>query len=59
MRIFKYIIMNVFVHQCGGSIMGEIISYGYSGRTYGAIESNLDYLGLKKKPLWLFGRKHV
>lgn len=39
--------------------MGEIISYGYSGRTYGAIESNLDYLGLKKKPLWLFGRKHV
>lgn len=27
------------------------------GRTYGAIESRLDYLGLKKKPFWLFGRK--
>ena len=29
------------------------------GRTYGAIESRLDYLGLKKKPSWLFGRKRV
>lgn len=29
------------------------------GRTYGAIESRLDYLGLKKKPFWLFGRKRV
>ena len=27
------------------------------GRTYGAIESRLDHLGLKKKPFWLFGRK--
>lgn len=27
------------------------------GRTYRAIESRLDYLGLKKKPFWLFGRK--
>ena len=26
------------------------------GRTYGAIESRLDHLGLKKKPFWLFGR---
>lgn len=24
------------------------------GRTYGAIESRLDHLGLKKKPFWLF-----
>ena len=29
------------------------------GRTYGAIESRLDHLGLKKKPFWLFGRKRV
>ena len=28
------------------------------GRTYGAIESRLDYLGLKRKPFWLFGKKH-
>lgn len=27
------------------------------GRTYGAIESRLDHLGLKNKPFWLFGRK--
>ena len=27
------------------------------GRTYGAIESRLDLLGLKRKPFWLFGRK--
>ena len=27
------------------------------GRTYGAIESRLDRLGLKKKPFWLFGHK--
>ena len=27
------------------------------GRTYGAIESRLDHLGIKKKPFWLFGRK--
>lgn len=27
------------------------------GRTYGAIESRLDHLGLKKKPFWLF--KHL
>lgn len=27
------------------------------GRTYGAIESRLDHLGLKRKPFWLFGRK--
>ena len=27
------------------------------GRTYKAIESRLDHLGLKKKPFWLFGRK--
>ena len=27
------------------------------GRTYGAIESRLDHLGLKKKPFWLFGYK--
>lgn len=26
------------------------------GRTYGAIESRLDHLGLKKKPFWLFRR---
>ena len=28
------------------------------GRSYGAIESRLDHLGLKKKPFWLFGRKN-
>ena len=27
------------------------------GRSYLAIESRLDHLGLKKKPFWLFGRK--
>lgn len=27
------------------------------GRTYTAIESRLDHLGLKKKPFWLFRRK--
>ena len=27
------------------------------GRTYGAIESRLEHLGLKKKPFWLFRRK--
>lgn len=27
------------------------------GRTYGAIESRLDYLGLKKKPFWIFKSK--
>ena len=27
------------------------------GRTYRAIESRLDHLGLKKKPFWLFRRK--
>lgn len=27
------------------------------GRTYGAIESRLEHLGLKKKPFWLFKRK--
>ena len=27
------------------------------GRTYGAIESRLDHLGLMKKPFWLFRRK--
>ena len=27
------------------------------GRTYGAIESRFDHLGLKKKPFWLFKRK--
>ena len=27
------------------------------GRTYGAIESRLDHLGLKKKPFWLFRRR--
>lgn len=27
------------------------------GRTYGAIESRLNHLGLKKKPFWLFRRK--
>ena len=27
------------------------------GRTYKAIESRLDHLGLKKKPFWLFARK--
>ena len=29
------------------------------GRTYKAIESRLDYLGLKKKPFWLFTRKRT
>lgn len=29
------------------------------GRTYKAIESRLDRLGLKKKPFWLFGRKRT
>lgn len=29
------------------------------GRTYKAIESRLDHLGLKKKPFWLFGRKRI
>ena len=28
------------------------------GRTYGAIESRLDHLGLKKKPFWFFKRKN-
>ena len=28
------------------------------GRSYGAIESRLDHLELKKKPFWLFGRKN-
>ena len=28
------------------------------GRTYGAIESRLAYLGLKKKPFWLFRKKN-
>lgn len=28
------------------------------GRTYGAIESRLAYLGLKKKPFWLFKKKN-
>ena len=27
------------------------------GRTYGAIESRLDHLGLKKRPFWLFKKK--
>ena len=27
------------------------------GRSYGAIESRLDHLGLKKKPFWCFGKK--
>ena len=27
------------------------------GRSYGAIESRLDYLGIKKKPFWLFKKK--
>lgn len=27
------------------------------GRTYGAIESRLEHLGLKKKPFWLFKKK--
>lgn len=27
------------------------------GRTYGAIESRLDLLGLKKKPFWIFKSK--
>ena len=27
------------------------------GRTYGAIESRLEHLGLKKKPFWLFRPK--
>jgi hypothetical protein len=29
------------------------------GRTYKAIESRLDYLGLKKKPFWMFARKRT
>lgn len=29
------------------------------GRTSGAIESRLDHLGLRKKPFWLFGHKHI
>ena len=29
------------------------------GRTYGAIESRLDHLGLKKKPFWIFKNKKV
>lgn len=29
------------------------------GRSYGAIESRLDYLGLKKKPFWLFRKKNI
>ena len=29
------------------------------GRTYNAIESRLDLLGLKKKPFWLFSRKRT
>lgn len=28
------------------------------GRTYGAIESRLEHLGLKKKPFWLFRRQN-
>ena len=28
------------------------------GRSYGAIESRLDKLGLKRKPFWLFRRKN-
>ena len=28
------------------------------GRSYGAIESRLDHLGLKKKPFWLFKRNN-
>jgi len=28
------------------------------GRTYSAIESRLDHLGLKKKPFWLLRRKN-
>ena len=27
------------------------------GRTYGAIESRLGHLGLKRKPFWLFSKK--
>ena len=27
------------------------------GRSYGAIESRLDHLGLKRKPFWLFRKK--
>lgn len=27
------------------------------GRTYGAIESRLEHLGLKKKPFWIFRRR--
>lgn len=27
------------------------------GRSYGAIESRLDHLGLKKRPFWFFRRK--
>ena len=29
------------------------------GRSYGAIESRLEYLGLKKKPFWLFRKKKL
>lgn len=29
------------------------------GRSYGAIESRLDYLGLKKKSFWRFRKKNV
>lgn len=28
------------------------------GRTYSAIESRLDYLGLKKKPFWFFKKRN-
>ena len=34
----------------------KFYDWAESSRTYGAIESRLDYLGLKKKPFWLFGR---
>ena len=37
----------------------KFYDWAESSRTYGAIESRLDYLGLKKKPFWLFGRKRV
>ena len=29
------------------------------GRSYGAIESRLDHLGLKKKPFWRFAKKSL
>ena len=29
------------------------------GRSYGAIESRLEHLGLKKKPFWLFRKKRT